>query len=177
MGVVAMDPPAPPVSVAEAKAFLRIAASEEDAVLAGLVRSAAELCESFTGRALVVRPVREVLAGTGGWVRLSAAPVQAIEAVAQLAEDGGRTVLALEDYAVDVDAAGDGWVRLPRGMKRIEVSYRAGLAVDANQVPEALRQGIVRLAGHLYAHRSGGAEGGPPAAVTALWRPWRRVRL
>jgi hypothetical protein len=43
-------------------------------------------------------------------------------------------------------------------------------------VPEPLRQGIVRLAAHLYAAR-GEVEAVPPAAVAALWRPWRRVRL
>jgi hypothetical protein len=40
-----------------------------------------------------------------------------------------------------------------------------------------LRQGVVRLAAHLYAERDGPELGGPPAAVTALWRPWRRMRL
>ncbi len=177
MGIVAMDPPPPPVSIEEAKAFLRIASSEEDAVLAGLVRSAAELCESFTGRALVVRPVREIVAGTGRWIRLGAAPVQSIDAVIELGDGGERTPVPVGDHGVDVDAAGDGWVRLPPGLKRVEVSYRAGLAGNPNEVPEALRQGIVRLAGHLYAHRGEAAEGGAPAAVTALWRPWRRVRV
>ncbi len=177
MGAVRMEPPPLPVATEEAKAFLRVEGSAEDAVIAGLVRSAAELCETFTGRALVTRPVREVMAGTGGWQRLRAGPVQAIEGAAALGEDGAVTPLAAGDYQIDIDAAGDGWVRLPAGMKRVEVAYQAGLAADPNGVPETLRHGIVRLAAHLYAHR-GDAEGaGPPAAVTALWRPWRRVRL
>jgi hypothetical protein len=46
-------------------------------------------------------------------------------------------------------------------------------------LPAALRHGILRLAAHFYTHRaSEGAPGGePPAAVTALWRPYRRLRL
>jgi len=43
-------------------------------------------------------------------------------------------------------------------------------------LPEPLRQGIVRLAAHLYTVR-GEAEAPPPACVAALWRPWRRLRL
>ena len=61
--------------------------------------------------------------------------------------------------------------------KRVRISYSAGMAVDPNGLPEAPRQGIVRLAAHLYMNREGGGEARPPAAVTALWRPWRRLRL
>ena len=35
--------------------------------------------------------------------------------------------------------------------------------------------GVVLLTAHLFDHRGG--ESAPPAAVTALWRPWRRMRL
>jgi hypothetical protein len=35
----------------------------------------------------------------------------------------------------------------------------------------------VRLTAHLYTHRSLDGGAGPPAAVTALWRPWRRLGL
>ena len=87
--------------------------------------------------------------------------------------------LTADSYAVDIDAAGEGWVRLtaPRDEKKVSVGYVAGLADDPNGVPEAVRQGIVRLAAHLYVHRDAANGGGPPAAVTALWRPWRRLRL
>jgi uncharacterized phiE125 gp8 family phage protein len=46
-------------------------------------------------------------------------------------------------------------------------------------LPAALRQGVVRLAAHFHAHRTGetARPQEPPAAVTALWRPYRRVRL
>jgi uncharacterized phiE125 gp8 family phage protein len=57
---------------------------------------------------------------------------------------------------------------------RVLVRYRAGLAADWNGVPEPLRQGIVRLAAHLYGAR-GGTEGPAPASVAALWRPFRRL--
>jgi hypothetical protein len=51
-----------------------------------------------------------------------------------------------------------------------------GIALDPNGVPEPIRQGVLRLVGHLFAVRDG-ADGEPPAAVTALWRPYRRLRL
>jgi len=187
MAVELKAPPALPVPLAEVKAFLRIGTSEEDALLAGLIRGAAETCEAFTGRALVARDVEEILPATSAWTRLGAAPVLAIEGVAALDRYGEAEALAAEAYAIDIDSAGDGWVRvtMPGEATRVRVSYSAGMARDAGRLPEALRHGIVRLAAHLYTHRdrvdpgsgSGAGASGPPAAVTALWRPWRRLRL
>ena len=142
-----------------------------------MTRAATELCEAFTGRLLIAREVEEVLPATRRWARLGVRPVRSIGAVSALAADGTASALPSHAYAIDVDAAGDGWVRLtaPSDAKRVRVGYVAGLADDGNAVPEALRQGIVRLAAHMYAR--GDESGMPPAAITALWRPWRRLRL
>jgi uncharacterized phiE125 gp8 family phage protein len=179
MGTMIAEAPTAPVQLAEVKAFLRIGTSEEDALLAGLVRAAADTCEAFTGRALLLRGVQEMLPASRAWTRLGTAPVAAIEAVALIGADGAATPLTAQDYAIDIDAAGEGWVRLLLGIepKRIRVDYHAGMAAHANGLPEALRHGIVRLAAHLYTHRAEPDAAGPPAAVTALWQPWRRLRL
>ncbi|ALR21781.1 MULTISPECIES: phage head-tail connector protein [Sphingobium] len=165
-------------SLAELKAYLRIATSDEDAVLAGLLRSAAALCEGFVGQWLIVREARETVSGDGRWQRLSARPVAAILDVRAVDAAGVEEALPPERYAIDIDASGEGWVRL-RGVgggRRLCVRYRAGMAEDMNGLPEAIRQGIVRLAADHHAARSG--EGAaPPAVVSALWRPWRRMRL
>lgn len=180
MGAIALAPaPLPPVPLAEVKAYLRIATSEEDALLAGHVRSAAEACEAFTGRVLIERAAAETLPASPAWARLGAAPVRSIESVAALGADGSERALAAQDYTIDIDAAGEGWVRLLARIeeRRIRVGYAAGLAADPNGVPEPLRHGVLRLAAHLYAQRDSGRPAEPPAAVTALWRPWRRLRL
>ena len=178
-GPVAEAAARPPVPPAELKAFLRLAASDEDALLAALVRSAADACEAFVGRLLIARGVAEALPASTGWTRLGLAPVRAIESVAALGADGAETALPAAAFAIDIDAAGEGWVRLtaPRDERRVQVRYTAGLAEEANGVPEAIRHGIVRLAAHLYARRDTAEPAPPPAAVSALWRPWRRLRL
>jgi uncharacterized phiE125 gp8 family phage protein len=178
-GFIATAPEVLPVSLAELKAEARIATSEEDALLAGFARSAVELCESFTGTLLIARPVSEVVPASTAWTRLGATPVRAIETVAALGPDGTETALTADGYAIDIDAVGEGWVRLfaARPERRLRVSYAAGLASEPNGVPEALRQGIARLALHSFARRDAAEPQAPPAAVTALWRPWRRLRL
>lgn len=180
MGALALAPaPSAPVPLAEIRAYLRIATSEEDALLAGHLRSAAEACEAFTGRLLIERAVEETLVASPAWARLGAAPVRSIEAVAALGGDGGERAVPASDYAIDIDSAGEGWVRLLVRIeeKRIRVGYAAGIAADPNGVPEPLRHGVLRLAAHLYGQRDSGPPAEPPAAVTALWRPWRRLRL
>jgi uncharacterized phiE125 gp8 family phage protein len=164
------------VSMAEAQAYARVETGEEEALLAGLVRTASALCESFTGQVLVTRPFEEVLPPGGAWQRLALTPVRAIEEVAALAADGSEAVLSPPDFEMDIDSRGDGWVRANASDRKLRVRGQAGLAIEPNGVPEPLRQGILRLIAHLFATRDGSG-GEPPAAVTALWRPYRRMRL
>ena len=166
-----------PVTLAEAQGYLRIETGEEEALLAGLLRSATGLCEAFTGQCLVTRAVRERMPLTHAWQKLGATPVSAITAVSTVDSAGAEIVLDPVAYAIDIDRNGDGWVRLVAARQTAGVvDYSAGLAADGNGVPEPLRQGILRLTAHLFNSRDGDT-GEPPAAVTALWRPYRRMRL
>jgi uncharacterized phiE125 gp8 family phage protein len=111
------------------------------------------------------------------WQRLGLTPVRAIDEVAAIGADGSASLLPADEYEVDIDSRGDGWVRANNGgAHKIRVRGQAGMSIDQNGVPEPLRQGILRLIAHLFATRDG-TGGEPPAAVTALWRPYRRMRL
>lgn len=88
-------------------------------------------------------------------------------------------VLPMPDAAwlTEVDPADGSLVAAQSaGALRVQVSGMAGLASDENDVPEAIRQGVLRLVAHLFTARDGD-DAEPPAAVTALWRPYRRMRL
>jgi uncharacterized phiE125 gp8 family phage protein len=175
----AVRPTGSVVPVEELKSWLRIVGSDEDALLAALIRSASDLCEQFTRLALIERDALQTLPARPAWARLEQGPVRAILGVSALSGAGEPTPLAAGDHAVDIDAAGEGWVRVLRsgGARRVLVAYRAGLGADWNAVPEPLRHGILRLAAHLYAHRDRDDGGAPPAAVAALWLPYRKLRL
>ena len=162
------------VSLAECKVYLRLERDDDDALLSGLVRTAMALCEAFTGQWLIVRDGEQRLASAGYWQRINVVPVVAITGVAV----GGDLVPGTA-FDSDIDLAGAGWVRLrdPYAGPAPIVRFRAGLGADWNGVPEPLRQGLVRLVAHLFTHRDAADAGPPPAAVAALWRPWRRLRL
>jgi uncharacterized phiE125 gp8 family phage protein len=161
------------VTLAEAQAYARVETGEEEALLAGLVRTASGLCEAFLGQVVVARSFSERVQASSDWQRLCVAPVRSIEAVTI---DG--VAVPASAYSTDIDSNGCGWVRLanPHAGSIIEVSGTAGMASGQNDVPEPIRHGVLRLAAHLFAVRDG--EGGEmPAAVTALWRPYRRMRI
>lgn len=165
-------------ALAEAKAYLRVNDSE-DALIGRLLASGAELCEQFTGQTLIARSFYERIAASQAWTRLSRVPAVAILGVESIWDAGLFTALSADAYAVDIDTNGHGWVRLTRAQPErwIRVRYSAGLAQDWSGLAEPLRQGTVRLAAHLYSDREGSGDAGPPAVVTALWRPYRRMRL
>lgn len=167
-----------PVSLEEARSWLRLGAGVDDAVIERLVDTATNICEAFIGGRLIVRAAEETWPIGNGPVRLRARPVVAVDAVTLLADGGAETMLEAGDYRVTI--AADGRARLtivvPGEAQRVRVAYRAGMASEAAGVPEAIRQGIVRMTQHLHAARDG-AGTAPPAAIAALWQPWRRLTL
>lgn len=112
----------------------------------------------------------------GGTARPAARPVVAVEGVALIA-DGTETVLSAADYRVDI-VEGAARVSVPGagGDARVRILYRAGLADAAEALPAAIRHGILRMAQHFYEARDD-KERPPPAAIAALWHPWRRTTL
>lgn len=166
------DPGAPAVSLAEVKAYLRLEHGDDDGLLAGFVRTATALCEAFTGQWLMIRETEQRLVADRLWQRLAAAPIVAIVAVAT-----AEGPLDQSAYESEIDPTGVGRIRLRAPTAGARAVIRAGMGSDWNDVPEPLRQGIVRLVAHLYANRDAADAGPPPTAVAALWRPWRRLRL
>lgn len=165
--------------VDEAKTYVRIESDEEDGTIAALLAAAIHHCETFTGQILIARSVVERLCVSSAWQRLSATPVQSITSVSGIPAEGAPFALGIDAYALDIDGAGDGWVRItqPGAAGRVDVTYTAGAALSWGAISDPLRHGILRLTAHLHGHRDSADDAGPPAAVAALWRPWRRMHL
>lgn len=169
-----------PNALAELKQWLGITTTQDDAPLTALLRAALETCEAFTGAMPIEAAAEEVLPLSGGWQCLTTRPVQAITAVQAIPASGARSDLATNAYAIELDADGGGRVMVtsPGDANRLAVRFTAGLATSWDTLPEALRHGMLRLAAHQHREReTSGAGPIPPAAVAALWRPWRRMRL
>ncbi len=168
----------PAAALDELKAFLRVEGAAEDAVLAQLLAAATETVEAIVGRVLIEREIEEIAIVRRGRARLGHEPVRSLVTVEQRGPDGqwaGVPGARLEPGAdgsahVVADALGDEPVE-------VRLVYRAGVAVDWNWVPEALRLAVLRAAAHFHAHRDAPDDPGLPAAVARLVQPWRARRL
>ncbi|MFW2850565.1 head-tail connector protein [Sphingomonas sp. TX0543] len=164
-------------AVAAAREFLRDSGVGEQALLEQLAASAILLGEAFTGTLLIRRAVDEVLPVSADWRMLAEAPVNAIAQITGLPEEGAPFALPTAGHAIDIDGDGRGWIRVsaPGNARRIAVNYTAGVATDWAALPAPIAQGVVALIAHLFEDRGRATQ--PPAAVAALWRPYRRLRL
>jgi uncharacterized phiE125 gp8 family phage protein len=176
---IVAPPTLSPAALAELKAWLGISTSRDDTELSRLLGTALELCEGFTGSLPLQANCEELLAPSSDWQDLQTRPVQAITGLDSVGLSGVRVTLAAADYELDLMPDGTGRVRLLRGdlSGRIAVRFTAGLAADWDSLPDAVRHGVIRLAAFQHRARENEAASGMPAAVAALWRPWRRLRL
>jgi uncharacterized phiE125 gp8 family phage protein len=187
--VMTAAPAAEPISLAEAKAHLRIDTDDEDALISSLIAAARLLVERTLGLALVTQSWSYFLDAwpERGCIALPLTPVPAVSAVRVHAEDGGTTVLDADGYAVDVLSAPARIVltsALPsvatRPFNGFEVAFTAGYG-DAGDVPQPIRQALLLLVAHWFEGRAPVELGsGPqeiPAIAAGLLQPYRRVRL
>ncbi|HCF24627.1 MULTISPECIES: phage head-tail connector protein [unclassified Novosphingobium] len=169
-----------PAALSELKDWLGITTPADDAQLTMLLRAALDSCEDFTGAMPLQQDCEEVLPVSSSWQALATRPVQAITAIEGIPAEGARFALPVANYAIELDADGGGRVLVsnPGAAGRIAVRFSAGLATQWSMLPEGLRHGLLRLAAFQYRQREDeSAAALPPAAVAALWRPWRRLRL
>jgi uncharacterized phiE125 gp8 family phage protein len=167
-------------ALAELKQWLGITRPDEDAQLVSLLAASLDMCEGFTGQIALEAQFEEVVRPCDGWCELASRPVRAITGVEAQDASGMRSALGVADYALEIDADGTGKVQLTGNISAphsLVIQFAAGLAAEWASLPDALRHGIIRLAAHHYRERDASKAVPPPASVTALWRPWRKVRL
>jgi len=186
-------PAAEPVTLSDAKAFLRVGHDAEDGLILQLIASARQRVEAETGRALISRTYREALdawdvpgriADSGRQFRLPLPPLISVISVTTFAADDAGTVWDAANYFVDTASdpgriavrSGD-FPRPGRAVAGIEILFEAGYGASADDVPEALREAVMRLTADAYLNRDGNGERPLPMAVQSLLVPYRRVRL
>lgn len=170
-------------ALAELKNWLGISRPNEDALLSGLLLASLDACEAYIGKAPLSQLVEENLPARRGSHGVFSAPFQAFLGVDAIASDGSRTPLPQHQYDIDIEPSGDTCINVLADVegRALAVQLRVGLASNWENIPAALKQGIIRLAAHQYRDRDRPARAkkdlAPPMSVIALWRPWRPLRL
>lgn len=189
MTPILIAPPAvEPLSLAEAKTWLRVDTTADDDVIGALIASARLVVEALVRRVLVAQTWRIALdqAPASGFV-LPLSPVRSITAIRVFPLAGPAQTLSADIYALDQDL---GTARLlfnatPPAPGRLrdgfEIDLVAGFSDTPAGVPAPLRQAMRILIARWYENR-GDVEADAdlrttPASVAALVAPYRRMRL
>lgn len=189
--VMTSGPSLEPITLAEAKAHLRIDGIADDALIQSLIVTSRLHVEAALGLALITQswswyidrwPKSQRLA-------LPLRPVQAIAAVRLWRIDGTSVALSPAQFFLDGQAMPARLVWLgtspaaepERRVNGIELAFTAGFGSSAADVPATIRHALLLLVAHWYEHREpleiGSGINAVPPMVSELLSPHRRRRL
>ena len=184
--VLIQGPALEPLSLADAKLFLRVEHGDDDALIAALISAAREEVESATRRLLIRQNWRIVLDRWPASARVVSPvnPLAALTAARVLAADGTPAALALSAFTLDI-ASVPGVIAFERvnvaepgrSIAGIELDVAVGYGETAATVPAPLIQAIRLLTARFYEHRDRIEGDKLPDDVARLIAPFRVVTL
>lgn len=148
------------ITLAQAKAFLKITATSEDSIIATLVNAMSRLVKSYCGRDFVLASYTEDYDGSGcDKLILKHHPLTALSRVnidplrAFSAADASTEVVLADDVIADLPA---GIIQLwntrnffPKGVKNVRVVYSAGYTLGTD-VPDDLQHAVRLMMMYAY---------------------------
>jgi uncharacterized phiE125 gp8 family phage protein len=191
MSAILLNAPAlEPVTLADAKLFLRIEHDDDDDVIAALIAAARVHVEAKTRRALITqtwRLTRDVWPAAGV-LPILPVPLREVSAVGIYRDDGMLQMLDVDAFQIDTVAAPAmlmferGALPAPGRMSGgIEIDIAVGYGDEPDDVPAPLRQAIQLLVAHWYENRriiaASGEVASMPVSVTSLIAPFRVLSL
>jgi uncharacterized phiE125 gp8 family phage protein len=189
--ILLSGPTVEPITLAEAKAHLRVDASGEDSLIQSLIMASRLHIEAALDLALITqswRHQRDVWPPSRVLI-LPLRPIQSLTAVTLHDDDATSRALNASDFVVDGHAnparlvwRGNGAVPAAGIIANgIEIDIVAGYGDAATDVPQPIRQALLLLIAHWYENREpveiGATATTIPASVSELLMPYRRRQL
>ena len=185
--ILISDPAIEPVTLDEAKEYLRIDGPESDGVLERLIVAARTAIEGMTRRALIAQTWRYLMAAPKvegprrGRLTIPGMPLRRVLAVRVFGARGSVTTLDPQDYVVSMGTPATIHLRDGHADARgAEVDAEIGYGPAASDVPADLRQALVQLVAHWFERRepvTNGMLSSVPMTVTHTTAPYRVVGL
>ncbi|KAB2678908.1 head-tail connector protein [Brucella pseudintermedia] len=173
-----------PVSLAEAKAHLRVDHDDQDDLISAQIRAATAYLDGYAGilgQALITQTWRQDFDRFADRLTLPLAPVTAIDSISYF--DAGNVQLVLDPglYALHADAcgayvtrrSGQSWPAAFRRADAVSIIFTAGYGAAAD-VPEPIRQAILLILQRLFDGADTSIDVAIDRTVHALIAPYRR---
>lgn len=175
------EPALEPVSLTQAKLFLRVDHDEEDGLILDMIKTARLQVEAFCGVSLISRLRRFTWSGADADnIIINHYPITTVQTVRLIDKSGGETVIAAEDYSVNLRARPARLSLNPPGAikpdQQVELDAEAGYGQTADDIPVPFTQSIMLLTAQLY-ERGDERPENIPLMVQALLMPYRGLRL
>lgn len=179
-------PAASPVSLADAKAHLRVDHDDEDVLIQAFIDAAVAHLDGWAGvlgRALVTQTWRQTYDAFTDPLRLPM-PAASVASLTYVDPDGLSVTVGADDYVLRTDALGS-FVEPAHGVSwptprdqsgAVAVTFTCG--EPGSSVPAPIKAAILLMVGDLYASREAVVTGTIVAenpTVSALIAPYRRV--
>lgn len=184
--VLLTGPTQEPLSLAEAKLWLKVDGPEDDDLIRALIVAARLMVEAEIGQVLIGQTWRLIGDGwgPGETIPVRSGPILSVVAARVFDALGAATPILPATFTVLAHEDPPALLPVQRPMPGrarggIEIDLRLGFGEAAADVPENIRLAVRRLVALWYDNRGEGADpdNGLPPQIRALLRPWRRVRL
>lgn len=169
-------PAGEPVSLEDAKLFLRVTHDDEDTLIYDLIVAARMIAEEHLKRSLMTQSWKLAYDDyLPACVILPMGPVNSVTSVTLFKRDGSSQAMAASGYYL---TAGNDrlFFDSPPYSHRIEVVYAAGFG-NANAVPRAIKQGMLAHIAAMYDDRGESGSSVLPQQTMALYMPFRGTAL
>lgn len=151
-----------PVTLQEAKAWLKVTDTNSDAEILGFIQTATRRCERLCKRPFIQREFTEYFDEFPCVIRPQNVKFQSLTSITYIDTDGNSQTFS----NTQVDNGSDflkariepaynyTWPSTRSQLNAVTVVYEAGYGESWNDVPETIRSGILYLVSHYFTNRS-----------------------
>ena len=160
-----VTPPAiSPVTLAEAKAQMRVEHTDDDTLIQTLISAATAFVDvqGALGKAMITQTWGQWINPNPSTVALMAGPVQSVSAIKYYDVDGILQTATLTDFDVFGTArnktvspkTGFSWPVTQQRSDAIKIEYVVGYGDSVNDIPDTVRHALMLLVSNWYENRS-----------------------
>lgn len=179
---VTVQPTAHPVTLAEAKAHLKVEHTADDSYITALIGAATKMAETCTNRIFTTRTILQRLDEWPGMtIYPNVVPVISVVSIKYRDANGVLQTVPNTDYDTDDTEpyrirTKTQWPDTNNVIGNIELTYQAGYGQSASLTPEPIRHAILLIIGDMYENRQD-SQRTLPTASEHLLNPYRFLTI